>query len=361
MVELIPGLRAALRVSVIVPVRNGAMHLTRCLEALARSEYADFEVIVVDDCSTDSTPQIVERFGAHYVRTPRAIGPGGARNLGAQQAQGAILAFVDADVVVPPQALGLIADDFERDPDLAAVFGSYNESPAWPTFISQYKNLMHYYVHQNSSEVAVTFWAGCGAIWKSVFEEFGGFDATKYKAPSIEDIALGQQLVLSGRRILLDKRLKVQHLKRWTFRSLLRTDILDRAVPWAQLILNTRRLPRDLNLTYLSRLSAILVGLLAGVCLLGSLAFSGLARIPMLPLFGALASIVAVLIVLNWDVYRFFLQKRGWLFLARAVVFHWFYYLYSGVTFFCCAVVHFGSLPFASAQGSHPPTYGNGR
>ena len=49
--------------------------------------------------------------------------------------------------------LRLIAEDFVRDPELAAVFGSYDDEPAWRTFISQYKNLMHHYVHQISNEV----------------------------------------------------------------------------------------------------------------------------------------------------------------------------------------------------------------
>lgn len=358
MVEQNSGLGVALRISVIVPVRNGRMHLARCLEALARSEHADFEVIVVDDCSTDNTPQIAERYGARYVRTSQTLGPGGARNLGAQYAEGEILAFIDADVVVPPEALRLIAEDFCRDPDLAAVFGSYDENPAWPTFVSQYKNLMHHYVHQTSSESAGTFWAGCGAIRKAVFEEFGGFDGARYKVPSIEDVALGLQLVRGGRRILLDKRLKGRHLKRWTFRSLLRDDILYRAVPWSQLILNARYLPRDLNLTYSSRTSALLVGLFVGACALVSLSFGGLARVPLVPLFGGMALIIAVLLLLNWDVYRFFLYKRGWWFAARAVVLHWFYYLYSGVTFFCCALVHFASLPFATAQSANARTSG---
>ena len=359
MVEQNPGLAVAPRISVIVPVRNGSMHLARCLEALARSEYAYFEVIVVDDCSTDNSPQIAERYGARYVRTSRAIGPGGARNLGAQYAEGEILAFVDADVVVPPGALRLIADDFCADPDLAAVFGSYDENPAWPTFISQYKNLMHHYIHQTSSETAATFWAGCGAIRKDVFDEFGGFDGTKYKAPSIEDVALGLRLALGGRRIILDKRLQVRHLKRWTLRTLLRSDILYRAVPWAQLILKTRRVPRDLNLNYSSRASAVLVGLLVGACALPALTFGGLARIPLIPLIGGMALITAALLVLNWDLYRFFLHKRGWWFAGRVVVLHWFYYLYSGATFFFCALVHFASLPFASAQSATSQTSGS--
>ena len=337
-------------ISVIVPVRNGSSHLPRCLEALGRSEYVDFEVIVVDDCSTDATPQIAERYGARYVRTPQKMGPGGARNLGARHAGGGILAFVDADVVLPPKGLSLIAEDFRHDPELAAVFGSYDNEPAWTSFISLYKNLMHHYVHQTSSERATTFWAGCGAIRQPVFEQFGGFNGVKYTAPSIEDIALGLELSRSGRSVRLDKRLQVKHLKRWTFRSVLRADIFYRAVPWTNLILNAQRLPRDLNLNYASRASSLLVGLLACACILLPFTFGGLIRLRSLPLLFSVAVICLLLLVLNRDIYRFFLHQRGWSFAARAVLAHWFYYFYSGATFFVCSVIHFARWPFSSAR-----------
>jgi glycosyltransferase involved in cell wall biosynthesis len=354
-----PGHEGSLMISVIVPVRNGRLHLAQCLDALVRSEYPTFEVIVVDDCSTDITPQIAERYGAGYIQTSRTIGPGGARNLGSQHARGDILAFIDSDVVVPPGVLSLLAEDFLRDLGISAVFGSYDDKPAWPTFIAQYKNLMHHYVHQISSESPVTFWAGCGAIRKCVFNEIGGFDGTKYTLPSIEDIAMGLKLAQSGRRIFLDKRIQVKHLKRWTFQSVLSADILNRAVPWSQLILKTRQIPRDLNLTYSSRVSSIAVGLLSMGCIILLLAFAGLLRIPLLPLFAAMALLVILLMVLNSDTYRFFLQKRGWWFTTRAVVFHWLYYLYSGATFFLCAVVYFAGLPFASAHDANKPASGN--
>lgn len=338
------------RLSVIVPVRNGSKHLPRCLEALGRSEYVQFEVIVVDDCSTDITPQIAERYGARCIRTPRTVGPGGARNLGAQHAGGEILVFVDSDVVMPPGALCLIAEDFRRDPELAAVFGSYDDMPPWTTFISQYKNLMHHYVHQASSESAATFWAGCGAVRKTVFEEFSGFDAATYTVPSIEDIALGLEMVRSGRKIQLDKRLAVKHLKRWTFRNLLRADIFHRAIPWSRLILNTRHLPRDLNLTYASRASSLLVGLLAVGLVLLPFSIAGVIGIRPIPLLGSMAFISLLLLILNWDVYRFFQRKLGWWFAVRAVLAHWAYYLYSGVTFILCVAIHFVRLPFSSTR-----------
>lgn len=334
------------KISVVIPVRNGEMHLARCLEALTSSQRMDFELIVVDDCSTDGTCSIAERYGAFYFRTPRPMGPGAARNLGARHAKGEILTFVDADVVLPPGALRLVFDDFCRDPELAAEFGTYDDEPAWPAFFSQYKNLMHSYVHQTSSESAVTFWAGCGAIRKAIFEECGGFDAAKYPTPSIEDIALGHVLVGSGRKIRLNKELRVKHLKRWTFRSMLRADIFHRAVPWTELILKTSYVPRDLNLTYASRASSGLVTLLAGACILLSLGLTGLApRLPVL-MITSIGSIVVLLLLLNWDIYKFFLQKRGRWFAARAVLAHWLYYLYSGVTFSVCAMIYFLSPSF---------------
>jgi glycosyltransferase involved in cell wall biosynthesis len=323
-------------ISVIVPVHNGLQVIGRCLEALRLSTYPNFEVLVVDDCSTDETSQIVKIFGVRCLQTPRKIGPAGARNLGAEHGIGQILAFVDADVMLPPEALGIVAEAFARDPNLAAVFGSYDDEPACSTFISQYKNLMHHYVHQSSPEQASTFWAGCGAVRKRIFQIVGGFDETTYTSPSVEDIALGLELTTRGYPILLEKRLTVKHLKQWTVSSLLRSDIFDRAAPWTRLILKSGQIPRNLNLNYRSRISAVLIGLLVGIGL-SLLAFASMRRNLLSLAMFAVAITCAVLLVLNCDVYRFFWRKRGLLFAARAVAVHWTYYLCSGLTFLIVA------------------------
>jgi glycosyltransferase involved in cell wall biosynthesis len=344
---------ASPRLSVIVPVYNGAMHLSRCLDSLRLSNYSDFEVIVVDDCSTDCSRQIAERSGARCIRAPHTLGPAGARNLGVTHAQGEIFVFVDADVEVPCNALGLIEKDFTDDAQLAAVFGAYDDEPAWDDFLSQYKNLMHSYVHLKSSERAVTFWAGGGAVRREAFVEARGFDAVRYRHPSIEDIELGYRLARAGRKIKLNKQLRVKHLKRWTVRSLLKADIIRRAIPWTQLIVETRHLPRDLNLTSGARVSAGLVGLLSVGCMIVLLQA---ARIlpgakPSGILWGELAilAIVAMTILaLNWDVYSFFAKKRGWWFAVRVVPVHWFYYLYSGAVFAVCGAAVLARLAVVS-------------
>ena len=130
--------------------------------------------------------------------------------------------------------------------------------------ISQYRNLLHHFVHQNGNREASTFWAGCGAIRRSVFEKIGGFDEKRFRRPSIEDIELGYRLRQSGYRILLDKRLQGTHLKGWNLYSLIRTDISCRAMPWSRLILETKKLPDDLNLKLGQRVSFCIGG--TGLC-----------------------------------------------------------------------------------------------
>jgi len=125
-------------------------------------------------------------------------------------------------------------------------------------------------------------------------------------------------------------------------RSLLRADVFSRALPWTKLILKTQRLPRDLNLTYTSQVSAALVGLLVVVAVM--LPFSiavPIKRITSAGLLAVLAALMAVLLALNWHVYVFFARKRGWWFAVGAVLVHWLYYLYSGLLFLLCSATHF--------------------
>jgi glycosyltransferase involved in cell wall biosynthesis len=335
--------------SIVVPVHNGGIQLPLCLRALLESSFRDFEVLVVDDCSTDITPQITQSYDVRYMRTPGKLGPAAARNLGAHHARGHILVFVDADVQVPPEALQIIVEDFERDPLRAAVFGSYDQAPAELGFVSQYKNLIHHYLHQISSHDAVTFWAGCGAIRRKLFLELGGFDAKKYPRPTIEDIELGMRLRRYGHKVLLDKRLQVKHLKRWTLIGMLTSDIRDRAIPWSRLILETREMPSQLNLTYEARFSAAGIMLLTVLVLL-LLGSARLERTSVL-LAGCGAGINAVLLVaLNRHIYRFFWKQRGTAFTMAAVPIHWLYYFYSGLVWIYCFASHYMGAIF------HPPS-----
>ena len=309
--------------SVIIPVYNGGENFRRCLSTVTRAVPPADEIIVIADGDTDGSAQLAETFGIRVLRTPTRNGPAFARNLGARMAQGEILFFIDADVTILPDAMGQIKTLFGVQTDLAAVFGSYDDEPAEKNFLSQYKNLLHHYVHQISCEEASTFWAGCGAIRRKIFMEFGGFDES-YKKPCIEDIELGYRIKKGGGRIQLFKTLQVKHLKRWGILSLIKSDFFDRALPWTELILRDRQFVNDLNLRFSSRLSVILTYSLL-LALIGGLWWPGL--------FAVAFGLILSLLILNAPVYRFFQQKQGVWFMIRTLPWHWFYYFYSGLAF----------------------------
>src|SRR4030095_3475777 len=98
---------------------------------------------------TDDTPSVAARMGVRVLQLAKNSGPGAARNCGARHAQGELLFFVDADVVVPLEAVSCVVKGFEERSDVAPVFGSYDASPRAEGVVSQYRNLLHHFVHQN--------------------------------------------------------------------------------------------------------------------------------------------------------------------------------------------------------------------
>ncbi len=311
-------------VSIVIPVRDGGANFRRCLEAIVACDPPPHEAIVVDDGSRDDSARVAREWGARVISTGQpASGPAEARNAGARAASGDVILFVDADVALHPDAIGRVTRNFESDLALTACFGSYDDDPAAPDFLSQYKNLFHYYVHQSARADASTFWAGCGAIRREAFLAAGGF-SREYGRPAIEDIELGYRLKAAGYTLRLDKTLQGRHLKKWTWRSLLRSDIFDRGVPWTELILRDGALVNDLNLQTHNRASVVIVYLLLIAALLGCA----------WPSAWVMAGGLAILLLaLNLPLYRFFAARRGRRFALRVVPAHWLYYFYNGVSF----------------------------
>ena len=317
-------------VSVIIPVHNGGTRFRRCLQNLAASDRTPEEIIVVSDGDSDGSWQVAAQCGANVLRIPTPGGPARARNLGASKAKGDILFFFDADVAIPKDAVGRVADAFQDDPDLVALFGSYDSEPFESNFLSQYKNLFHHYVHQTAKVDASTFWSGCGAIRRKVFLAIGGFEES-YRRPAIEDIELGYRLKKAGHCIRLLKELQVKHLKRWEILSLLKADFLYRALPWTALILKEDSFINDLNTTLSSRLSVICTFLLLASLL-------GTFGIPLL-FIPALACMIALLLI-NRDLYHFFGKKRGLGFALKTIPWHWAYFFYNGLAFAVGLIQH---------------------
>jgi GT2 family glycosyltransferase len=309
-------------ISVVIPVYNGGDAFRQCLSSIRNFAPPGTEVIVVAD-GDEISADFAEPFTDRVLRINEPTGPANARNRGAEAANGEIILFLDADVTVNAETIGKVTQVFSEEPDLAALIGSYDDAPGAVNFLSQYKNLFHHYTHQNASEEASTFWGACGAIRRDIFLEMGGFDRS-YRRPCVEDIELGYRLKKAGYRIGLYKDIQVKHLKKWEPISLLKAEIFYRALPWTALIIRDRNLANDLNLKWSSRLSVVLVYLILAA-LIGSFWWgSALAIAGLLSL---------VLFAINAPVYNFFYQKRGAIFTLKTLLWHWLYYVYSGLAF----------------------------
>ena len=121
--------------SVIVPAYQCAAMLAQCIAGLEASDLprSAWELLVVDDGSSDDTPAVAQRSADVVLRVADGPkGPAFARNLGARAARGAVLVFIDADVVVGKSTLRGFAEHFAAEPTLGAIFGAYDDDPAYP-------------------------------------------------------------------------------------------------------------------------------------------------------------------------------------------------------------------------------------
>ena len=313
----------------IVPVHDGASELPSCLGALTRAARSDMEIIVVDDASHDDSAAVAAGYGVRVVRLERNVGAAGARNRGAREATGDVLVFIDADVEVAPDTVDRLVGVLDRRPEIAAVFGSYDATPRAPGLVSQYRNLLHHFVHQHGDPEASTFWTGCGAIRRAVFAASRGFDEGRH-ARSIEDIELGYRVRAAGHRIMLDPSIQATHLKRWTLRSVLWTDAMLRALPWSRLVIE-RRPPNELNIRLGQRVSVALT-MLAIALLPLALVRPASIVLPM----AACGGVIAV----NHGLLRFFARVRGPVFAAATVPLLLLHYLESGLCYAWAWLAH---------------------
>lgn len=268
----------------IVPATNRPHTLARCTAAIERGRGPD-ELIVVTE--------------------PHDANPARARNIGAARATGDVLLFVDADVELHPDAVDRVRHEFDVDPELAALFGSYDDAPEAPGIVSAFRNLLHHHVHQSAPGPAKTFWTGLGAVTREAFEEVGGFDE---RLDWLEDIDLGMRLAAARRPIRLVPTIQGTHLKAWSVWTMVKTDFIGRGVPWVQLLLRHRGSATALNLGWRHRLSA-----LASV--------AAVVLVARRHLLGAAAA-GAALVALNRPFYRLLHRRRGPAEAGAGVVLH---------------------------------------
>lgn len=226
------------QLSVVLAVRNAADTLPTVLASIDGSDLARnaFEIIVVDDASDDSSPSQASRYADAVVRlTGEATGPAYARNRGAELARGTFIAFVDADVVVKPDTLGRMLRALVDEPQLDVVSARYAGPATERGLVSQYWNLLLGYGDDRSESRGAYVAGGCLMMRRSLFDATGMFDEWRFRTPCLEDVELGQRLIMRGSRVGTLPGLEVTHLRRTSARRMLgdvweRSELLARSL-----------------------------------------------------------------------------------------------------------------------------------
>jgi glycosyltransferase involved in cell wall biosynthesis len=178
------------KVSVVVPTRNSGLTLSRCLRSIKNQTYKHFEIIVVDDFSSDNTVQIAEKLGAKVLQC--GCNPAEARNLGVISSTGTYCLFLDSDQALTPS---VIEECIEKCLKLGVGM-----------------------VRIPEVFVGAGFWSTCSAVWKNNYERIeylqGAGKNLMHGEPrffvkkSLEDVSMFNASLLWGEDYDLYERLK---------------------------------------------------------------------------------------------------------------------------------------------------------
>lgn len=296
----------------VIPARDAGRSLAHCLSAVYRSSFQDFEVIVVDDHSSDDSARIAGGFPCKVIRLEKNRGVAGARNAGAGQAGGELLMFLDSDIIVEKDTIEKIVAVFRRDPSAKCVGGIASKTSRaqgfGPAFVALHD---WYYVHswgedERYREVSC-FPSDCGAVYKDLFADAGGFDEG-FSGAGVEDYDLGARL--SGRHPI--RRYKDILVHHYTAGVLLRSyKLFKRCFPYVPYLLRRGSLEKNDSIINTGEIASTILVLLAAALGAAAELFPG-------AIYLGLLALLAVSVI-NAGFFVFIAREAGPVFLLRSI------------------------------------------
>jgi len=208
--------------SIIIPVKNGEKTIAENLASIYNQEFKDFEIIVVDDNSTDRSREIVKRFKCNLITLKKNYGAANARNVGAAKAKGKILIFTDSDIVFHKDTLKKIKKHLKRYPKKEIFLGMFSSKLRFKNIFSQYKHLYLLYYYLKQGKQLHTLDTSLTIIYKNLFDKFKFNENVKIS----EDAELGMRLLKAGHSITQVKDINIEHIKKYSFFNFIKTDFI---------------------------------------------------------------------------------------------------------------------------------------
>ncbi len=260
------------KISVIIPNYNDAENLAKCLEAVFSSNYKYFEVIVVDDCSDDNSPEVAGRYPCKFISLKKHSGAGAARNTGASNSSGSILFFTDADCLLNKDTLSIINRTFPDETKSGAVIGgTYTKMPYDGNFFSIFQSVFINYSETKNPESPDYIAAHAMVMDAGTFQRSGGFPE-KF-LPIIEDVEFSHRLRKMGCRLKMEPEIQVRHIFNFTLMKSMKNAVR-KSRYWTMYSLKNKDMFADSGTASLE-LKANAVSFFLTLCLLISWLFSG--------------------------------------------------------------------------------------
>ena len=305
------------RISIVIPNFNKAETVGKCLEAALNSDYGNFEVIVVDDHSSDNSVEIISTFPCRLIQLKRRSGTSKARNTGAKNSTGEIIFFTDSDCLLQRDTLSMVNTVFsELDPG-TVIGGTYTQIPHDKTFFSTFQSVFANYFETKNAENPDYIAAHAMIMTADVFEKSGGFPETFL--PIIEDVELSHRLRASGCRLMMCPRIQVEHIFNFSLTRSLRNAVR-KTEYWTMYSLMNRDLFTDSGCASKELKINVASFSLSLLLILGWLVF----RKPLFPFL--FSSIILFNIGINRRLFRAFYDAKGGLFACLAAFYYAFVY-----------------------------------
>ena len=209
--------------SLIIPAYNSEKTIILCLDTAVNQSISKntYEIIVVDDGSTDNTAKIVSRYDAVRLIRQKNQGPATARNRGAQEAQGEILIFTDSDCEIGAVFIKNILSQFDKNPQIVGVQGGYKTKQK--EFIAQFGQveIETRYAKMEQSRYIDFIGTYAAAYRADVFQKYGGFD-TSFPTACGEDAEFSYRLSEDGCKLFFSRQAFVYHQHPSTLKQYLR-------------------------------------------------------------------------------------------------------------------------------------------
>jgi glycosyltransferase involved in cell wall biosynthesis len=226
-------------ISIVIPTYNAAKFMPNLLDSIFKQAVEDMEVLIVDDCSTDNTVEVVKNYPVRVIQQEINGGPARARNKGVKEAKGDIIFFLDSDVIVLDGTVREVKDYFQKNPSANCVIGICSTEPLNKGFVPKYMAMFEYIhlIGTPDNKVSV-FGPRCGAIRKDFFMRIGGYNES-YKGADVEDFELARKINKDD-CIFLNRKIMVRH-QFANFKQILKI-YFKRTVMWVHLFFKEKQL-----------------------------------------------------------------------------------------------------------------------